>query len=240
MTRTIGYIRVSTAEQANEGVSLDAQRQKLEAYAAFRGLDLTQVVVDAGVSASKPLSTRPGGGALLLALRKDGIEAVVAARLDRLFRNAADCLVMTRAWDEAGVTLHLLDLGIDTRSPMGRAFLTMAAAFGELELNLARERTRIGLAQVKAEGGRIGREALGWRRTDEVDADGRRVCVPVPEEQAVLDRARGLREGGATFRAVAEALNAEALRPKHGGVWRAGSVRAVLLRAAKTGGVLGA
>lgn len=229
-TKAIAYIRVSTQEQAVEGVSLDAQRQKVEAYAAFRELDLVEVVVDAGVSASKPLAARPGGARLVNAVAGGEVGAVVAVKLDRLFRNAADCLVVTRDWDDAKVALHLLDLGIETRSPMGRAFLTMAAAFGELELNLIRERTRTGLAQVKAEGGRLGREAFGWRRLATVDADGRRVCEPAPDEVAALERALTLRREGATYQAIADTLNAEGTPTKHRTIWRPGTVRAVLLR----------
>ncbi len=234
--RAIAYIRVSTNEQATEGVSLDAQRARVEAYAAFRGLELVEVVVDAGVSASKPLAARPGGAAVLAALKAGTAQAVIAAKLDRLFRSAADALAVTRTWDDAGIALHLLDMGMDTRSPMGRAFLTMAAAFGELELNLIRERTRTGLAQVRAQGGRLGGAAFGWRRLDAVDDCGRRVCEPVADEVAAVERAVELRRSGATLAAVAEALNREGLPTKRGSVWRAGTVRAVLLRADGLGG----
>ena len=229
--RAIAYIRVSTNEQATEGVSLEAQRHKIEAYAAFRGLELVEVVVDAGVSASKPLAARPGGARVLAALARGEAHAIVAISLSRLFRNAIDCLTMTRQWDDSGLALHLLDMGLDTRSPMGRAFLTMAAAWGELELNLIRERTRTGLAQVKAQGGRLGRDAHGWRRLDAVDDCGRRVVEAVPDELAAVERAVELRRSGATLQAIAESLNAEGLPTKRGAVWRAGTVRAVLMRA---------
>ena len=204
-------------------------RQRTRPTSPF-GLELVEVVVDAGVSASKPLAARPGGATVLAALESGSAVAVIAAKLDRLFRSAADALVVTRAWDDAGIALHLLDMGMDTRSPMGRAFLTMAAAFGELELNLIRERTRTGLAQVKAQGGRLGGEALGWRRLDAVDDWGRRVVEAVPGELAAVERAVELRRGGATLQAIAESLNAEGLPTKRGAVWRAGTVRAVLLR----------
>jgi site-specific DNA recombinase len=229
--KAVGYIRVSTNEQANEGVSLDAQRAKIEAYAAFRGLDLIDIVIDAGVSASKPLADRVGGGKLLGLIESGAAGAVVAAKLDRLFRNAADCLVVTRTWDKANVSLHLLDMGMDTTSPLGRAFLTMAAAFGELELNLIRERTKTGLAQVKAAGGRIGREGFGWTRGEALDVEGRRVCEAVAAELAAIDRILGLRSGGATLQQIADTLNVEAVPTKRGGHWYAGTVRTVLMRA---------
>lgn len=234
--KAVGYIRVSTNEQANEGVSLDAQRHKIEAYAAFRGLELVEIVVDAGVSASKPLADRAGGAKVLSLVESGAAEAVIAAKLDRLFRNAADCLVVTRTWDKADVSLHLLDMGMDTSSPLGRAFLTMAAAFGELELNLIRERTKTGLAQVKAEGGRIGRDAFGWTRGEGLDESGRRVCEAVEGELAAVERILALRDAGSTLQEIADKLNGEAVPTKRGGRWYPGTVRAILLRASGANG----
>ena len=77
--KAIAYIRVSTQEQATEGVSLDAQRAKLNAYAAFRGLDL-DIIVDAGVSAAKPLAKRPGGARLLAAVKSGAVASNSCAK----------------------------------------------------------------------------------------------------------------------------------------------------------------
>lgn len=69
---------------------------------------------------------------------------MVALKLDRRFRDAADALVQTRVWDRAGIALHVVDMGgqsLNTASSMGRMFLTMTAAFAELERNLISERT---------------------------------------------------------------------------------------------------
>lgn len=226
--KAIGYIRVSTAEQATEGVSLDAQRLKLEQYAAFKGFDL-EILTDAGVSASKPLCDRPEGSKVVSRTRPDGeVRVVLACKLDRLFRDAADCLQQTRRWDEAGVSLHFLDMGIDTSTPMGRAFLTMAAAFAELERNLIAERTRTGLAQVRGEGGRIGRAPYGYRRTDALDAHGRRVFVEVPEEIAALQTMRKMRAEGFSFDAIAAELRRTGVPSKMGGTWRGNAVNAIL------------
>ncbi len=119
MRKIAGYVRVSTEEQSREGISLDAQRARIEAYCAMRGLELVELVDDPGVSASKPLRARAGGQRLLDLLRRRRITGIVAFKLDRLFRNCADCLGNVEVWDRAGVGLHLLDLGgsaIDTSS----------------------------------------------------------------------------------------------------------------------------
>src|SRR5262245_39614025 len=137
----IGYTRVSTDEQVTSGVSLDAQEAAIRAYCAMRGLDLAEMIVDAGVSAGQPLSSREGGERV----GDVGIAAVVAYKLDRVFRDCADCLAVVRDWDERDVALHLVDLGgqtIDTGTAMGRFFLTVMAGAAELERNLIGERTK--------------------------------------------------------------------------------------------------
>ncbi len=69
MTRALGYIRCSTHEQADSGLGLDAQAQRIRAYAALKGLDL-DIITDPGESGGKPLDTREGGQRLLAALAR--------------------------------------------------------------------------------------------------------------------------------------------------------------------------
>ena len=82
MRKVAGYVRVSSEEQSREGISLDAQRARIVAYCAMRGLDLVELVEDPGVSAAKPLNARPGGQRILELLRRRRIAGVVAFKLD--------------------------------------------------------------------------------------------------------------------------------------------------------------
>jgi hypothetical protein len=95
MITAIAYVRVSTEEQAAEGVSVDAQVASVRAYAALRGLELVDVVVDAGVSAGKPLADRVGGAVVVDAVKRRKVRAIIGVKLDRVFRNAGDCLTVT-------------------------------------------------------------------------------------------------------------------------------------------------
>src|SRR5262249_2680224 len=85
MKDAISYIRVSSEEQADSGLGLEAQRQRIVAYCQMKGLHLAEVFEDPGISAGKPLASRPAGSQLLAAAKK-GNAVVVVAKLDRLFR----------------------------------------------------------------------------------------------------------------------------------------------------------
>jgi DNA invertase Pin-like site-specific DNA recombinase len=167
----VGYVRVSTQEQVKGGVSLDAQVERLRAYALLAGLDLVEIIREEGVSAATPIAHRPGGQRLiqLVAGKKPVANHVVALKLDRLFRDAADALNQTRAWDHSGVALHLVDMGgqsLNTASAMGRMILTMLAGFAEWERNLIAERTADALAHKKANGVAYGQTPFGYQRKD--------------------------------------------------------------------------
>ncbi|MDY0060029.1 MAG: recombinase family protein [Myxococcota bacterium] len=221
-SRTAGavvYCRVSTEEQAEHGVSLAAQEERLRAYCTLRGLVVAEVVIDAAVSGGLPMAEREGGARVLAAVRAGRAVAVVALKLDRLFRDAADCLTVTKEWDRAGVALHLVDVGgqaIDTSSTMGRFFLTMMAGVAEMERNLIADRTRAALAHKKAHGERTGSVPFGSR----LAADGVHLEA-CPAELAVIRLAQELRADGLSLRQIGAALEARGLRPRNGAAWHA-------------------
>ena len=142
----VGYLRVSTTRQAQEGESLDVQRRQIEGYAQMHGLHIDQWFVEEGVSGSIPVSQRPLGRQMFAQLKPG--DGIVSAKLDRLFRSALDALQVVDHLEKRSVRLHLLDLGGDlARNGMGRLFLTIAAAFAEAERDRIRER----VATVKAD-----------------------------------------------------------------------------------------
>ena len=213
--KAVGYVRVSTDEQAREGVSLDMQQDRLRAYCTMAGLELVALVREEGVSASKPIAKRPGGAELARLLAEHGATHVVALKLDRLFRNAVDALNTAGTWDKAGVALHLVDMGgqtINTGSAMGRMFFTLTAAFAELERNLIAERTRQALQHKASKGEAVSRAPRGLR----IEA-GRLVPDPESEGFRLALRARELRAAGWTLARIADQLTAEGFRPMRPG-----------------------
>ncbi|MCA9000544.1 MAG: recombinase family protein [Planctomycetes bacterium] len=221
----VAYLRVSTTEQADEGVSLEAQEAALRAYCTMRGLELVEVITDPGVSAGKPLAAREGGRRVLDLVRTGKAGAVVAYKLDRLFRDCADCLTVTATWDRTNVALHLVDLGgqaVDTSTAMGRFFLTVMAGAAELERNVIRERTAMAMSHKRTRREYCGGEApYGWR------IDGAHL-VPHDAEQTVMRCARELREAGLSLRKIGVELEVRGMLPRCGRKWHAVTVRSLV------------
>lgn len=209
-----GYCRVSTTRQAEEGLSLDVQRRQIRGYCDMHGLELTDVVVEEGVSGSVPIVQRPAGGALFAKLKAG--DMVIASKLDRLFRSALDALQVVEDLKGRGVKLHLLDLGGDiAANGLSKLFLTVAAAFAEAERDRIRER----VSQVKADQRARGRHLGGSRPFGfTVSADG--ALVPDAAEQGAIAKARELKAQGYGLRAIANALQADGFSISHMGVSR--------------------
>jgi site-specific DNA recombinase len=136
----IGYVRVSTEEQAREGVSLGQQLTRLQAYCDLHGHTLVGSYSDEGVSASVPVAKRPGGRLMLDALKGNDVQGVVVVRLDRLFRDALDGLTFFRAAARTGATVHSISELIDSSTPAGKLSLTIQLAAAQYERDLAVQR----------------------------------------------------------------------------------------------------
>lgn len=144
--RLIAYVRVSTAEQAEQGHSLGHQPARIDAWAALHGHEITRVITDDGVSAGTPLADRPGGAELLAALATHGADGVVATRIDRLFRNAGDGLQFAERFAiRHGVALHCVDTPVDTSTPAGWLSLALQLVVAQhsrlMDIQRARETT---------------------------------------------------------------------------------------------------
>src|SRR5215469_16351085 len=139
-TKAVAYVRVSTGKQ---DLSMEAQEERIRLYCQLLGLDLVEVIRERGVTAKIKLKKRPEGSRIAQ-LVADGVCHIVALKLDRLFRNAVDALSHVEEWEEAGIALHLVDMGgqsVNTASSMGKMLLTMLAGFAEFERNMIVERT---------------------------------------------------------------------------------------------------
>lgn len=230
LTRVVGYVRVSTERQADEGVSLDAQRARLRAHCAAHDLELVVVEADEGVSA-KTLE-RPGLQRALTMLREHQADVLLVPKLDRLTRRVVDLghLIETYFAEGRWALVSVADQ-IDTRTAAGRMTLFILMSVAQWEREAIGERTAEALAHLRAQGVTLGGAALGWRYADGTDrAMGRRALQPVPDEVATATRIRALREGGLSYAAIAARIAAEGHPSKRGGRWLPNTVRRVCLR----------
>ncbi|MFH1951120.1 MAG: recombinase family protein, partial [Pseudomonadota bacterium] len=151
---TIGYCRVSTEDQAKEGVSLDNQKSKIVAYCHLKDLDLSEIIEDAGISAKN--LRRVGVQKVLQLARKRQVDAIVVYKLDRIFRSTTDALETTKMFEKWGVSFHSIEETLDTQSAMGRFFFTLTAALAEMERRIIGERTKAALSHKRSRNEKTG------------------------------------------------------------------------------------
>ena len=199
---TYGYVRVSTVEQAS-GTSLEEQRRSIQGVAMMKGLELTRIFEEPGVSGSLVLEDRPLGGELYRALQSG--DTLIVAKLDRAFRNAADALAKADAWKRTGTKLIVADMGPDpvTNNGVAKLFFGMLALVAEFERERILERTQDGRRAKADRGGHTGGSApFGYR----VVGQGREArLVEVPEQQAAIRAILELK-GKASLRKIVAAV----------------------------------
>ncbi len=210
--RMVGYVRVSTDDQADSGLGLAAQRVAVTAEAERRGWTLVAVHEDA--LSGKSLD-RPGLAAALAAV--DGGEAagIVVAKLDRLSRSLKDFADLMARAQSRGWNLVALDLGVDLSTPSGEFMAGVMASAAQWERRIIGQRTKDALAVKRAQGVRLGRPT---------------VLAPT-----LVARIRRAHRAGKGWSAIARALNEEGVPTAHGGCrWYPSTVRAVYQANART------
>ena len=202
---------MSTDKQADRGVSLDAQRAKVQAYAQLYDLELAEVIVDAGESA-KSLD-RPGLQRALALLKTGEADALLVVKLDRLTRSVRDLGHLVEKYFAPGKAA-LLSVGeqIDTRSASGRLVLNVLASVSQWEREAIGERTATAMQHKASQGEYTGGQAPYGRR---VAPDGAQL-EPDPHEEAARAVARQLRAQGLSLRKVAAGLAKRGIRSRTG------------------------
>lgn len=130
--KAIGYVRVSTEEQALEGVSLDKQRERIAAYCQYKGYEMVDVIADEGVSGGKN-KARVGFISLLDAIEHGNIDMVVVYSIERLSNNLLTFLSLERLLIEQVIELHTIEGIVDTTDPDSFMLFAMKVFFIELE-----------------------------------------------------------------------------------------------------------
>lgn len=186
--KAIAYIRVSTQDQVNEGVSLDNQRQRIETYCQYKGFDLVGFVADEGISGGKN-KARPGFIELLNQIESGDIDVIVLYSLERISRDMLTLLALERLLDERDIELHTVEGMIDTATPDGFMSFAMKSFLGEMERRQVKYRTKRAMEYKKAQGSVVGSVPYGFRREGDT-------LVSDPGEQVVMEIANRLYKEG--------------------------------------------
>lgn len=220
MSRAIGYIRVSTQGQADDGVSLDAQRAKIAAWADLNGYTLGEVFADEGISGAK--ADRPGLALALDAVKRG--DALVVYSLSRLARSTRHTLEIGERLEKVGADLVSLSERIDTTSAAGRMVFRMLAVLAEFERDQTSERTSMALKHKRAKGEKTGGSVpFGFA----LDADGVHL-IENDQEQVVIREARELHRTGLSLRKVASELHVQGLVARNGRPFQAAQVQRMI------------
>jgi DNA invertase Pin-like site-specific DNA recombinase len=226
----VGLIRVSTAEQGNSGLGLEAQQASIRAFVAGQGW--TMVAEYSDVASGKD-DRRPGFQAALARCRQLGA-VLVSARLDRITRRAHTLSQLL----EDGVSIRAADMpGADD------LMLRIYAAMAQKERELISERTRAALAAAKARGKALGGDR-GYRPLAGPDAgaaaQARREAADQKAHRLILEIERARKDGITAHAALANALNVRSVPAPMGlGCWTHTTVARVLKRVSRAAGANG-
>ena len=221
--KAIGYIRVSTRDQAESGASLASQRTKIETYAILHDLELVEVIDDAGFSA-KSLD-RPGMTNLLRLIRGRKVGVVVVAKLDRITRSVRDLGELADLFQRSGVEFASVADHIDTSTASGRLVLNVMGSVSQWEREAIGERTSEALAVMRSNGRLISRHApYGYR----LNGQG---WIEDDREQRAISLTRRLRAEGLSLRQIAAELERHGHHNRRGRRLSAQTIANVLKRA---------
>ncbi len=217
--------------QATEGVSLEAQRDKIRAYCLALDLEFVELFEDQGFSA-KSLD-RPALKSALGRLSSGKANILLVTKLDRLTRSVKDLgqLVDSYFLPEKYSLLSIGD-SIDTRTASGRLVLNVLASVAQWEREAISERTSEALRHLMAQGVRIGAPAYGMRCTKQTDENGRRIIVEDAAQRQVVLRMVEMAQQGQSLRVICQVLNQEGIAAPRGGSWQPPVIRGILRREA--------
>jgi site-specific DNA recombinase len=226
--RAIGYIRVSTDEQATEGISLDVQRDRIVHYCQQFGIELLEIYQDEWTG--KELQ-RPGlQAALSRVVQADAI--LMSVSLCRISRSVGDWHYLLDAYFGRSARFRFLAFdvaGVDAKTAAGETLIYFRAVMAQGEVSQTSERTLHAMRALKARGIPCGGLPYGKEYSNRLDGEGRRVVVENPGKMATIARVRELHGQGKGIKTIADLLAAEG-RPPPKKSWSCEAVRRILTR----------
>lgn len=225
------YARVSTEEQAREGMSIDTQLDKLMAYARLQDWSNVVPFVDEGESAKD--MNRPALKRLIELVKKGKVARVITMTVDRLSRNLLDMLNFIELCEAHNTAYVCITLNFDTSSPIGRMVLQILAAFAEFERAMIASRVKINMSQIVSKKKRyLAVPPFGYQ----FDKEGKLVIVE--EEAEWIRRAVDMFIAGYGYRSIAVFFNQNGIKTRKGKPWSSSTIRSMLTNELYTGKVI--
>lgn len=212
--KVVGYCRVSTDRQAQDGLSLEAQRAEILRYASAYGWAVERIFVDGGYSGKN--TDRPAFQEMVKTVRGSdgGISVIVVAKLDRLTRSLRDvCAIIEDLLDPCDCSLVAIRDGINTSQIAFKMLLPILAAIGQMERQNAAERTKASIDHIKSQGYHYGKVPFGYA----VERIGRyRKLFPCPIYHPWLEKIIAWHKEGVTYMQIAKRLNLAGVKAYYG------------------------
>jgi len=232
----VGYVRVSTDEQAESRAGLDAQAHAIRQHCERAGLRLTATFADEGVSGAAPLDKRPGLLDAANAVGRGGV--LIVAKRDRLARDPVLCAVVERlVAKRGGRIVSAAGEGTGDDDATSVLMRRIVDAFAEHERLVIAARTRAALQAKRRRGERTGGLPFGFAlaSADTATSHSRAglptTLVPVPDQQAVVERIRAERAAGVSLRLIAEGLTVDGIMTASGSTrWSHSTIQRIVSR----------
>lgn len=209
----VGYIRVSSEEQAREGLSLALQSQKIKVYCNLNDYTLVEIIEDAGVSAKNIIGRKGFQKVIEMVLNPgNSIDGLIVWKLDRAFRSTINALEISHSLNNSGKNLISISERIDTVTAQGKFYFTLLNALAELERDQTSERTKVILQSKKSRGEFVGKPRYGFQPAG-------KTLQKNTLHQEVISIIRNLSGQGLSYRCIAQRLNAQSILTKQSKLW---------------------
>ncbi|MDE7157597.1 MAG: recombinase family protein [Lachnospiraceae bacterium] len=225
LVRVALYIRVSGEEQKIKGLSLEAQQERLEAYAREKGWIVTGVYIDAAKTARKNMHKRAEFQKMIESVKRDEVDLLLFCRLDRWFRSVADYYKVMEILQAHGCDWKTIDEEYDTTSANGRLYINVKLSIAQNEADICGERIDVVFDSKIAHGTVVsGSCPFGYRVNEE-----KRLEV-VPEEAGIVQDAFNYFESK-----VSQLATVKHIRETYGVNWCTATFRRMLSETLYTG-----
>lgn len=225
--RLVAYLRISTDTQ-KENTSLEVQYEKIEQYCQFSGQTMAFCAWD--IETASGARRRRGLETALDMIYRNEADGLICLKLDRFARNTIEGLKIATELKKLGKQLVILNLNLDSNTPIGECIFTILLAFAQLEHATIKERITSGKDKIRDHGGYVeGRPPYGYMAVKCVTT-GKKLVARHPEQYPWLEQIKRWHDSAWSYQDIAKELNRIGVPTQSGRRWYSASVNSMLNR----------